>query len=113
MKRAAVLALPLAALLVALLPPPAQAKPKTQLIPNATVKSVSTTSVVVTSLGKDSAFSVDSMTRVVGKGIGTKSRAKGNKPSIVDLLKEGDRVTVTYHDVGGTLHATKIEVAAK
>jgi hypothetical protein len=91
----------------------AQAKAKKELLPNATVKSVSASSIVVTSVGKDTTFAVDGSTVVVGKGIGTKSKAKQGKPSVADLLKEGDRVTVTYADVGGTLRASRIEVAAK
>lgn len=90
----------------------AQAKPKNQLVPNGTVKSVSATSLVVTAKDKDMTFVVDSKTQVVGKGIGTKSRAAGGKPMIVDLLKAGDHATVTYQDMGGTLHASKIEVTA-
>jgi hypothetical protein len=91
----------------------AQSKPKSQMLPNATVKSVSAASIVVTALGKDMTFAVDAKTQVVGKGIGTKSKAKGDKPSIGDLLKEGDRVTVTYQETGGTMHASKIEVASR
>jgi len=91
----------------------AQAKPKNQLLPNGTVKSVSATSLVVTTLGKEVTFTVDPKTKVVGKGVGTKSAAKGGKPTIVDLLKEGDRVTITYQDMGGTMHASTIEVAAR
>jgi hypothetical protein len=77
------------------------------------VKSVSASSVVVTTLGKEQTFLVDARTQVVGKGIGTKSKAKDNKPSIVDLLKAGDRVTLTYQDTGGAMHASKIEVSAR
>jgi hypothetical protein len=91
----------------------AQSKTRSQLLPNATVKSVSPASIVVTTLGKDMTFTVDAKTQVVGKGIGTKSKAKGDKPSIGDLVKEGDRVTVTYQDMSGTMHASKIEVAAR
>jgi hypothetical protein len=88
------------------------AQAKDQFLPNATVKSVSGTSLTVTANGKDTTFSVDAKTRVVGKGIGTKSKAKGGKPTIVDLLKEGDRVTVTYHEMGATMQASKIDVTA-
>lgn len=88
----------------------AQAKPKNQLLPNGTVKSVSATSLVVTAKDKDMTFEVNSKTQVVGKGIGTKSRAAAGKPTIMDLLKAGDHATVTYRDMGGTLHASKIEV---
>ena len=108
-----------AAVLVALsvVAPPAsaaaQSKPKNQMLPNGTVKSVSPASIVVTALGKDMTFGVDAKTQVVGKGIGTKSKAKGDKPAISDLVKAGDRVTVTYQDTGGTMHASKIEVASR
>ena len=87
----------------------AQSK-KNRLLPNGTVKSVSASSLVVTAKDADQTFSVDTKTQVVGKGIGTKSRAAAGKPTIVDLLKAGDRVTVTYQDNAGTLHASKIEV---
>jgi hypothetical protein len=108
-------AIPLLALTLVALPAPlaGQAKAKSQLLPNATVKSVSASSLVVATLGKDVTFMVDPKTKVVGKGIGTKSAAKGGKPTIADLLKEGDRVTVTYQDVAGTMRASTIEVAAR
>jgi hypothetical protein len=116
MKRAVLFAAWIAALVVALSPAAASAqsaKPKNQLLPNATVKSVSASSLVVTTLGKEQTFVVDARTQVVGKGIGTKSKAKDSKPSIVDLLKAGDRVTLTYQDTGGAMHASKIEVSAR
>ena len=100
-----VLALPAAAA--------AQSKPKNQMLPNGTVKSLSASSLVVNAQGKDTTFAVDASTQVIGKGVGTKSKAKGDKPAITDLVKEGDRVTVTYQEMGGTLHASKIEVSAK
>jgi hypothetical protein len=108
------LAIPLLTLLLAALPTlsSAQAKPKNQLRPNGTVKSISAASLTVTAKDKDMTFAVDGKTQVVGKGIGTKGRAAGGKPTIVDLLKPGDRVTVTYQDMSGTMHASKIEVTA-
>lgn len=108
------LAVPLLALSLVALPAlsSAQSKPKNQLLPNGTVKSVSATSLTVTAKDKDTTFGVDTKTQVVGKGIGTKSRAAGGKVTIVDLLKAGDRVTVTYQDMAGTMHASKIEVTA-
>jgi hypothetical protein len=115
MRIATLFAIPLLALSVALWPSAAsaQAKAKNQMLPNGTVKSVSGTSLVVTALGKDTTFAVDAKTKVIGKGVGTKSAAKSGKPTIVDLLKEGDRVTVTYRDMGGTMHASTIEVASR
>jgi hypothetical protein len=85
-------------------------KPKNQLLPNGTVKSVSQTSVTVAGKDKEMTFSVDAKTHVIGKGIGRKSVAAGGKPTIVDLLKEGDRVNVTYQTAGTAMHASKIEV---
>jgi hypothetical protein len=108
------LAIPLLALSLVAVPAlsSAQSKPKNQLLPNGAVKSVSATSLTVTAKDKDMTFGIDSKTQVVGKGIGTKSRAAAGKPTIVDLLKAGDRVTVTYQDAAGTLRASKIEVTA-
>lgn len=80
-------------------------KPKKEMVANATIKSLSQSSITVTAEGKDSTFSIDAKTKVIGKGVGTASAAKGGKATIVDLLKEGDRVTVTH--VGAA--ATQIE----
>ena len=77
------------------------------------VKSVAANSVVVTGPGKDWTFMVDTATTVIAKGASTKSREKGGKPKITDVVAAGDRVTVSYHDMGGTLHAAKISVTAK
>jgi hypothetical protein len=87
-------------------------KAKNQVLSNAVVKTVSADSITVTAAGKDSTFSVDPKTKVTGKGMGTKSAAKGGKATLADLLKEGDRVTVTYQDMGGMMHASRVEVAA-
>ena len=54
-------------------------KPKKEMVANATVKSLSATSITVTANGKDSTFSIDAKTRVVGKGVGTASASKGGK----------------------------------
>ena len=84
-------------------------KAKNQVLANATVKSVTASSLTVTSGDKDMTFEIDAKTSVVGKGMGTKSAAKGGKPAITDLLKEGDRVSVTYQAMGSTMHASRIE----
>jgi hypothetical protein len=84
-------------------------KAKNQTVSNATVKSVTASSLSVTAGDKDMTFEIDAKTNVVGKGMGTKSAAKGGKPTITDLLKEGDRVSVTYQEMGSTMHASRIE----
>ena len=104
--------LSLLALVVALSPasPSAADKPKNQLLPNGIVKTVSATSLTVTAGAKDTTFAVDAKTKVHGKGVGTKSQIKGGKPTIPNLLKEGDRVSVTYQQMGAMMHAVSIEV---
>jgi len=76
-----------------------------------TVKSVSGTSLVVSSAGKDMTFTLDTSTKFVGKGLGTK--AKAGPLSATDAVHEGDMVSVSYHDMGGTMHAANVSVTAK
>jgi predicted transcriptional regulator len=77
-----------------------------------TVKSVSGTSLVVTGKdAKDMTFAIDGSTKFVGKGLSTKS-AKG--PMIAtDAVHDGDQVSVSYHDMGGTMHAAQVRITAK
>jgi hypothetical protein len=78
-----------------------------------TVKSVSAGSLVVTGGGKDWTFTVDDKTTVIGVGLSTKAKAKGSKLTITEALSAGDKVTVTYHDMGSTMHAATVRVSAK
>jgi hypothetical protein len=75
-----------------------------------TVKSVSGTQLVVTSSGKDMTFMVDGSTKFTGKGLSTKSKGKPMASS--DAVHEGDRVTVAYHDMGGSMHAASVTINA-
>lgn len=62
-------------------------------------------------------FVVDATTKVVGKGVGTKTQAlkAANKtPQITDFVEEYDSVTVEYQDMGGgTLHANRVDIRVK
>jgi hypothetical protein len=88
----------------------AQAKPKA-LSANGTVKSVSANSLAVTAGAKEMTFTIDNTTKVVGKGLTTKS---GGAPmSVTDAVAAGDHVRVSYHDMSGTMHATTITVTTK
>jgi Domain of unknown function (DUF5666) len=78
-----------------------------------TVKSVSSSSLVISDAGKDMTFSVDKDTKVIGKGLGTKGAATGGKLAVTDALAAGDMVSVTYHDMGGTMHAATVRVTTK
>jgi len=79
-----------------------------------TVKSVAADSVTVTAAGgKDMTFAVDSKTRIEGTGLSHKSQGSGGKLSVTDAVGTGDSVAVTYHDMGGTMHAADIRVTSK
>ena len=112
MNRLMRLAMPLLAATILAFPSPASAAGKTKLLASATIKSLTATMLTVTADGKDTSVAVDAKTRVIGKGIGTKSRAKGGKASITDLLNVGDRVSVTYQEDGTAMRATKVELMA-
>ena len=65
----------------------------------------------------DLTFVVDTSTKVVGKGVGTKIqalKAANKSPQITDLIDEYDNVTVEYLDLGGgKLHANRIDVRGR
>lgn len=89
----------------------AQPKAKTATA-SGTVKSVSGTSLTITAAGgKDMTFTVDSSTKFVGRGLGTK--AKAGPITATDAVAANDKVRVTYHDMGGTLHAASVNITAK
>jgi hypothetical protein len=99
-------------------PGPATAAEAAAKSSNGTVKSVSATSLSISGSSGggatfDQTFTVDSKTKVIGRGAGTKSAAAGGKVSITDLVGTGDKVTVSFHDMGGTLHAAEVRVTAK
>ena len=75
-----------------------------------TVKDVSGSSLTITSAGKDMTFAIDSKTHVIGKGLGTATKATGGKAPSTDVVKAGEEVSVTYKDMGGTLQATTVRV---
>jgi hypothetical protein len=77
------------------------------------VKSVAANSLTITAAGgKEMTFAIDATTRVVGQGAGTKTAAAGGRTAITDLVKAGNRVSVNYHEMGGTLHAATVRVVA-
>jgi Domain of unknown function (DUF5666) len=79
------------------------------------VTAVTGNDVTVKSTTGTQTFTVDKSTDIVGKGIGTATREKqkaGAGPMVSDLIKVDDRVTVSYEDMGGKLHAKSIRVTS-
>jgi len=76
------------------------------------VTAVSATSLTVK--GKEEwTFAVDKDTKVTARGASTKTAEmkKENKgTSITDVVKVGDQVRVSYHDMGATKHAASVTV---
>lgn len=81
------------------------------------VMAVTTDSITIRPGNTTLTFAVDSSTKVVGKGVGTKTQAlkAANKaPQITDLVDDNDSVIVEYQERdGGKLHANRIDVRAK
>jgi hypothetical protein len=53
-------------------------------------------------------YTIDANTRVIGEGVGT-AASKG-KVTIADLVKKGDRVSVTFQAAGTTVRATEVRI---
>lgn len=115
MRGTTLVTIPLLALALLVWPVRSSAAGKARLLANATVKSLTATSLTVTADGKDTTVAVDAKTKVVGKGVGTKAAAasKDRKAPITDLLGQGDRVSVTYQESGAVMLATQVELIAK
>jgi hypothetical protein len=112
MKHFTIVALSVLALAVAAQPIALHAQSKTgkTMSASGTVKSVSGNQLVVTGAGKDWTFTLDSTTKFTGKGLTTKS--KGQPMAATDAVHEGDKVTVSYHDMGGTMHAANVRITS-
>jgi hypothetical protein len=105
------------ALLLGIMPAVAAAGQESKtLTAKGTVASVSGSSLTVKGAKGDSTFTIDDQTKIVGTGASTKTREKkaaGEKTVITDFVGEGDSVTVSYHETGGTKHASQVHVTRK
>ena len=111
MKRVLMVALAVIALCGTQVGLQAQSKGGKAMSATGTVKSVSGSSLVVSGKdGKDMTFAIDSSTKFVGKGLSTKS-AKG-PITATDAVHQGDAVSVSYHDMGGTMHAAQVRITS-
>jgi hypothetical protein len=93
----------------------AAAKPKA-MTATGVVSAVSGNSLTVKEKTGDATFSVDNKTVVSGTGLGTagkKLMEAGGKPTLGDFVKDGDTVTVTYHDAGAAKTASTVRIVKK
>ncbi len=61
-------------------------------------------------------FVIDKDTKVIGKGVGTKTRelTTAKKPvTITEFVEEFDSVAVKYQDLAGKLHAREVDIKVK
>jgi hypothetical protein len=91
---------------------------KAELMSRGVVKSIGTDSITIDGSSGGGAsftqtFTIDPTTKVVGKGAGTMTAMKGGKAPIRDLVANGDRVTIVYHKMGDSLHASDVRVTLK
>lgn len=84
---------------------------------NGSVQTVSGTALTITGSSGGGAtftqtFTVDADTKVIGRGVGTAAAPTGGRAAITSLVKNGDRVSVSYRESGTSLIATEIRVSA-
>ena len=94
---------------------PAEEKPKS-MTASGTVTAMTGSSLTVKTAAGDSTFSIDTKTKIIGTGLGTKSKeaaAEGKKQVLADVIGVGDSVSVTYHDVAGAKHAAEVRLRQK
>ena len=96
--------------------------PKTQAAKPAPPKALSASGMVtavkadsLTVKGKTAewTFTIDKDSVVIAKGASHKNlalKAENKMPMLGDFVKNGDTVTVTYHDMGSMKHAARITV---
>ena len=80
-----------------------------------TVKTVAADSITVTdAAGKDWTFAVDAKSKLIAAGGSHKTaeiKGQGKSLTIADLVKEGGKVSVKYHQLeGGKMHAAEVRV---
>jgi hypothetical protein len=77
-----------------------------------TVASIGADTITVTVGDRPLTFVIDAKTVVTASGAGTATRAATAAgkpgPKLAELLKPGEAVEVTYHDLGGKLHAANV-----
>lgn len=91
------------------------AKPK-EMTATGVVSAVTGNSLTIKEKTGDATFTVDTKTVVSGTGLGTAGRKvqeAGGKPTLGEFVKEGDTVSVTYHEEGGAKTAARVRIVKK
>jgi hypothetical protein len=81
-----------------------------------TVTAVTASSLSVRSGDRDVTYSIDKDTRVIGEGVGTiteQRKKAGQTTAFTDLVSVGDSVSVNYHDMGASRHASEVRIRQK
>ncbi|MBI3490980.1 MAG: hypothetical protein HY047_04195 [Acidobacteria bacterium] len=109
------LALPLAVLALVTLHPNPLGAQETKMA-RGTVTAMAGSSITVKSDSGDMTFSVDAKTQVVAVGAGTRAgraaAAGKSGPMLNEVIKVGQAVEVSYHDMGGAMHASRIRAVS-
>ena len=113
MKRSLFVALSLVVLSLLVRPLHAQDKKSKPQTASGIVKSVSSNSLTISSGGKDMTFSIDTNTKVLGKGLSTKSKKTAGKLPTAEAVSVNDQVMVNYQAMSGNLHASVVHITAK
>lgn len=95
--------------------PEAAPKPKA-MTATGVVSAVTGNSLTIKEKTGDATFTVDTKTVVSGTGVGTAGRKlqeAGGKPTVNELVKEGDTVSVTYHEDGAAKNAATVRIVKK
>jgi hypothetical protein len=72
------------------------------------VKTVSVSSLTLEHAGHEITFALDSATRAIAKGGPRDLLRRTPGPTITDIIKVGDRVTVRYRQSDGAMHAVEL-----
>jgi hypothetical protein len=90
-------------------------KPKTMTV-QGKVTAVTNDSLTLSHGADTMTFTLDSATRLTGKGMGTlasQKKAKNEPFTITDGVAQDDLVKVTYHDLEGKMHASQVTIVQK
>ena len=79
-------------------------------VANGTVKAVTLSQVTLASQGKDLTFAITKDTDVLARGATKTTKAAGGKTTIADFIHNGDDVSISYLEQGGTMTASEVRV---